>query len=186
MKSSYVQSKYSNIFKSLCFSLEPKKVVEFGILEGYSLQSLIDSCSSETQISAYDIFDEFPFNAANLADVKNKFSKFPNVNIEKKDFYGAQDTFLDGSIDILHVDIANNGSVFEYVFENYMCKISKGGVCILEGGSEERDGVHWMKKYNKPKIGPVLKKYKNKFKIIVLKDFPSITIIKSRSSIEKA
>ena len=49
---------------------------------------------------------------------------------------------------------------------------------ILEGGSEERDNVEWMNKYNKPKIQPVLKKYDNDVIITVLNDYPSLTLIK--------
>ena len=49
---------------------------------------------------------------------------------------------------------------------------------IMEGGSEERDNVEWMIKYNKPKITPVLQKYSNSVKIEVLEDFPSITLIR--------
>jgi hypothetical protein len=49
---------------------------------------------------------------------------------------------------------------------------------IMEGGSEERDCVEWMVKYDKPKIRPILQKYSNSVKIEVLEDFPSITLIK--------
>ena len=48
----------------------------------------------------------------------------------------------------------------------------------MEGGSEERDSIEWMVKYDKPRIRPVLKKYSNNVRITVLEDFPSITLIK--------
>ena len=47
---------------------------------------------------------------------------------------------------------------------------------IMEGGSEERDNIGWMTKYNKSKIQPIIKKYNLK----VYGTFPSITIIKSQ------
>jgi hypothetical protein len=50
---------------------------------------------------------------------------------------------------------------------------------ILEGGSDERDNVEWMIKYNKPKINPVVEKYSYEYKIKIIKKFPSITIIKN-------
>jgi len=56
--------------------------------------------------------------------------------------------------------------------------LSKKGVLILEGGSEKRDNVEWMSKYNKSKIKPVLEKYKTKYSVTTLGDYPSITIIK--------
>ena len=45
---------------------------------------------------------------------------------------------------------------------------------ILEGGSEERDNINWMIKYNKTKIQPIIKK--NNIKVIG--SFPSITLFK--------
>ena len=48
---------------------------------------------------------------------------------------------------------------------------------IMEGGSNTRDNIEWMVKYNKPKIEPVIQKYKNNFDITVIGDFPSITLI---------
>lgn len=49
---------------------------------------------------------------------------------------------------------------------------------VLEGGSEERDNVEWMLKYDRPKIQPVLKKYSSSVIITVLEDYPSLTFIK--------
>jgi hypothetical protein len=60
---------------------------------------------------------------------------------------------------------------------NYIKKIKKDGVIILEGGSKERDEVEWMNKYNKPKITPILKKYKDDLKIKIIGSLPSLTII---------
>ena len=34
----------------------------------------------------------------------------------------------------------------------YSLKLITNKILILEGGSEERDSIHWMKKYQKPKI----------------------------------
>ena len=78
------------------------------------------------------------------------------------------------------MDIANNGDVFKFVFDNYMRKLSPNGICILEGGSSERDNVDWMDLFGKPKIVPVLKEYEEKFDIQVLDDYPSITMVKRR------
>ena len=75
------------------------------------------------------------------------------------------------------IDIANNGEIYEFVFNNYVQKIADNGVILLEGGSETRDNIEWMIKYNKPKIQPVLEKYKHKYNIKVIGTFPSITII---------
>ena len=48
---------------------------------------------------------------------------------------------------------------------------------LLEGGSEERDEVYWMKKYNKPKIATILTKYANDYTIKTFGKHPSLTLI---------
>lgn len=175
IKSSYKDNNYDKIFQSICFSMNPKKIVEFGILEGYSLDSFI-KYGKNTFIESNDLFDDFPYNAANYNFIINKYQKNSNVKIFKKNFYHAVNDYENDSIDILHIDIANNGETFEFAIQNYLPKVR--GIMILEGGSEQRDGVEWMIKYNKPKIRPVLQKYCNSIKIEVLEDFPSITLIR--------
>jgi hypothetical protein len=175
IKSSYKKNNYDKIFQSICFSLNPKKIVEFGILEGYSLDSFV-RYGKNSLIEANDLFDDFPYNSANYNFIKNKFIKNTNVSIHKRDFYQSANVYEDNSIDILHVDIANTGDVFEFAIQNYLPKVR--GLMILEGGSIERDNVEWMIKYNKPKIHPVLKKYSNDVRIAVMEDFPSITLIR--------
>ena len=67
------------------------------------------------------------------------------------------------------------------MFQNYMNKLKDNGVIIMEGGSYDRDKIKWMIKYNKPKILPVLNKYKNKYNIHTVGVIPSITIITKKS-----
>jgi predicted O-methyltransferase YrrM len=181
VKSSYKEHNYAQVFQTLVFSINPRLIVEFGILDGYSLKALASSASPSCQIDAYDLFDEFPYNAADFKSVNQTFSPYTNVKIHKGDFYGSQEIYQDKTIDILHVDIANNGEVYEYAIENYLPKLTNQGVCVLEGGSHQRDRVDWMLRYNKPKIVPILEKYKTECDIIVLEDYPSLTLIKKKN-----
>ena len=180
MRSSYKENKYNNVFKSIVFTVNPSLIVEFGILDGYSLESFAESSGIETQIMAYDIFEDFPYNSANFENISKKFEKYKNVSIHRGDFFKADTSFSDGQIDLLHVDIANNGDVFKHTLDKYMDKVSKNGICILEGGSIERDDVVWMEKFNKPKIHPIINEAKIRYDILVLEDYPSITLIKHR------
>lgn len=175
IKSSYKENNYDKVFQSVCFILKPKKIVEFGILEGYSLDSFV-KYGNESLIEANDLFDEFPYNAADYNFITKKYHENANVSIYKRDFYKSVDLYEDNSIDILHIDIANNGETFDFAIQNYLSKVR--GIMIMEGGSEERDNVEWMIKYDKPKIRPVLQKYSNSVKIEILEDFPSLTLIK--------
>ena len=175
IKSSYKVNNYDKVFQSICFTLNPKKIVEFGILEGYSLDSFI-KYGTNALIESNDLFDDFPYNAADYSFVTNKYKKNSNVSIYKRDFYKSVDFYEDNSIDILHIDIANNGETFDFAIQNYLPKVS--GIMIMEGGSEERDNIEWMIKYDKPKIRPILQKYSDSVKIEILEDFPSLTLIK--------
>ena len=154
-----------------------KKIVEIGILDGYSLKTIADSVSNTCQIDAYDIFDDFIGNSANKDKLTDTFKTYENVNIQYGDFYKLMDTFENKSIDILHIDIANNGNTYEYVFKHYANKITENGIIILEGGSDARDNIEWMNKYNKPKINHILKENLSNFNILTIGDIPSITII---------
>ena len=178
MTSSYSNKlTFGELIKTLVFLINPKKIVEFGILDGYSLTHFIHQSKSSCQIEAFDIFDDFNGNHANFNQIMTKFSKFPNVNIQKGDFYKMVHLVPNKSIDILHVDIANNGDTYEFVFKDYLKKMRKGGIILLEGGSNERDEVYWMKKYNKRSICEVLEHYNEKLNIHTIQSFPSMTII---------
>ena len=178
MNSSYKNTiDFGDIISTITFMKNPQKIVECGILEGYSLLKFIENSSINTSIDAYDIFDDFNGNHAIKDKITHLFSPYKNVNINYGDFYKVLNKYPDNSIDILHIDIANNGDVYEYAFNNYISKIKRSGIMLLEGGSKERDNVEWMIKYNKPKIEPVIQKYKQKYDIKVVGGFPSITIV---------
>ena len=174
MKSSYTSKiDFGDVIATLVFMINPRRIVEFGILEGFSLSRMIESCSDDCKIDAYDIFDKFNGNSANKAMIESAFS--PRATIHEGDYYKQWELFEDGSIDILHIDIANDGDTYETAIDRYMGKMAVGGVMILEGGSEERDKLDWMVKYNKRKIVPVLKGYGGRYKTI--ESYPSMTII---------
>lgn len=177
MRSSYIKNKYDKIFEMLIFSTRPKKIVEFGILDGFSLKTFFDKSSQDCQIEAYDLFEDFPFNTANYEEISNKF-KSPRIKISKADYYDSVDLFEDESIDLLHIDIANNGETYNFAINNYLKKVSPNGLMILEGGSTERDNIDWMIKFDKPKIKNVIDKYKTELNILTIEDYPSVTIIK--------
>ena len=173
MRSSYNSNlTYKELLESIIFLKNPKKIIEFGILEGFSLE--VFASKKDCQIEAYDIFDNFNGNRSSR-DIVEKFENHKNVSINYGDFYKKFLEIEDNSIDIIHIDIANNGDVYQFAIENYMKKLKNNGLLILEGGSEERDEVEWMNKYNKRKIKPYLKSLDLEWKTIG--NFPSITLI---------
>jgi len=181
MNSSYLNKlNYGDVIKTVTFLLQPKMIMEIGILEGFSLSKFIDGSSEHCQIQAYDIFDKFNGNHANYEKIIEKFKDYENVFINNGDLYELYKKVEDNSIDILHIDIANNGDVLNFVIEHYITKLTKNGIIIFEGGSEERDNIEWMIKYNKPKIKPILDRLQDRFDILTIGTMPSISIIVSK------
>lgn len=180
MRTSYSNSElnYGDLLQTITYSIQPKNILEIGILDGYSLTQFISASNQNTLIKTYDLFDEFNGNHADKTILENKFINNQNVSIEYGNFYDLHKDISDNTIDIIHIDIANNGDIFEYAIENYLSKLNINGIMILEGGSIERDNVEWMKKYNKSPIYDVLQKYKETLEIKVFGKFPSITLIR--------
>lgn len=177
MTSSYKNNlNYGDLLESITFIQNPKSILEIGILDGFSLKCFADN-SDNAKIDAYDIFDEFNGNHANKEKLIEKFKEYNNVTIQYGNFYELYK--LEDKYDIIHIDIANNGDVYEFTINHYLPKLNTNGILILEGGSEQRDNVEWMIKYNKPKIEPVLEKYNNEINIKTIGEIPSITLIYS-------
>jgi len=182
MNSSYRQKDidYGDLIDTLTFVQNPNSILEIGILDGYSLTRFINATNENTTIiNAYDIFDKFNGNHANETESKEKFKNNHNVTIDYGDFYELHKNIENNSIDIIHIDIANNGDIYEFAIQNYLHKLTKSGIMILEGGSVERDNVHWMIKYNKPSIKNIINLYEKKLNIKTIGCLPSLTIIKN-------
>lgn len=178
--SSYEQNNFRTDFFKIIEQVKPKLIVEFGIGNGYSLQFLRWFSKAACHVHAYDLFEEFPHNNADYDTIQKMFEGFKaNTKIEYLDFYKGYKLYKNNSIDILHIDIANNADVYRYAMDQYWPKVAPGGVMMLEGGSAERDEVSWMNKYNKPKINPYLQQLKEKgYNIEIIEKFPSLTIIR--------
>lgn len=179
--SSYLNKEfnYSTIFKIICITLKPKKIIEFGILNGFSLKTFYESTNpNHTKIEAYDIFDQFNGNCAKKKIV-DQFSSCKNITIQYGDLYKIY-TNLTPNIDLLHIDIANDGEVYKFVLKHYLPLLSDRGTIIFEGGSEERDHVEWMKKYNKTPINSTIKKLQIEYPQLtftIVGNFPSVTLV---------
>ena len=177
MNSSYNNKvTFGDVLESIAFTVNPRSIVEIGILDGLSLKCFADSSSKDTVIQAYDIFEEFNGNHADKETLTTSFECYNNVSINYGDFYKIHSDI--NNIDIIHIDVANDGDVYEYAIKHYLPKLSEKGILIMEGGSVERDNVGWMTKYNKPKIQPVITRYDKVHSIKTIGKFPSFTIIK--------
>tara|TARA_B100001996_G_C18656379_1_gene591366 strand:- start:999 stop:1544 length:546 start_codon:yes stop_codon:yes gene_type:complete len=173
MKSSYRLNSYNDIFKSLCELYKPKSILEIGILDGFSLKSFVESVPVETDIVAIDLFEMYKFRNSEKNKIEKKFKKNKNVTILQGDFYEFYK--VSSNFDLVHIDISNDGDIYEFAIKNYFPITNKA--LILEGGSQERDTVDWMVKYDKREINPFLKQISHAYSIEIIKKFPSLTII---------
>jgi spermidine synthase len=148
-------------------------VVEFGILDGFSLRCL-EKYTKDAKITAYDIFEDFNGNHAVEERVRRDFAD-TRVDIRRGDLYDVLPKMEEKSIDVLHVDIANDGDVYEFVLK-HSNKVKAGGIILMEGGTKDRDGVDWMVKYDKRKIKPVIDACP--FPHATVGTVPSMTIIR--------
>jgi len=84
MNSSY-KSKidFGDIISTITFLRKPQKIVEFGILEGFSLMRFVENSSNTASIDAYDIFEKFNGNHAVKDKLDNIFNQYTNVNIQE-------------------------------------------------------------------------------------------------------
>uniref|UniRef100_A0A6C0E4S3 Methyltransferase n=1 Tax=viral metagenome TaxID=1070528 RepID=A0A6C0E4S3_9ZZZZ len=178
MSSSYTNNlNYGDIFATLCYTTNPRSIVEIGILNGFSLKSMVENVSSDCLITAYDIFEEFNGNSAKKLEITEMFSSYKNITINYGDFYKVHESLTPNSVDIIHIDIANDGDVYNFALIHYMDKLKENGILVLEGGSFERDQVYWMLKYNKRSIQGFVNQVSDKYKIKTIGTMPSLTFI---------
>lgn len=179
--SSYNINNYSLVFEYLCKSFSPSAVVEFGILNGYSLDCFVNNVPSDTPIFAFDIFDSFVGNHPAQGLLVSQYAAFPNVSIIDLNFFDSLPFLktLKQKRILFHIDIANNADVYKFAVESIL-PVFPASLVLLEGGSPERDQVDWMLKYDKPPINPYLETIKHtcsSHKIFSLDPYPSLTVI---------
>jgi predicted O-methyltransferase YrrM len=151
IESSY---KYNNLGKTLYDYVlyeKPEVIIDFGVLEGYSTIALAMGCreNGKGKVKVYDLFEDYEYNHSQfdrlIRNIK-EYGLLDYVEIEKKNFF---DWVKDPEpFDLMHVDISNTGDIVDLIWDNLHGK----GTVLFEGGSEQRDHVGWVLKYNKKPI----------------------------------
>ena len=169
MRSSYLENNYGDLIREYVLAWQPANFVELGVLDGYSTLAIAKGIKeinrlrgwNMPKLDAYDLFDDYQYKHGNKAEVEklmvdNEVSDY--VNIIKGNAYEAYKNYPDmvldttRGIEFLHIDISNTGTVIRDIMELWHPKIGQRGIVLIEGGSEERDNVDWMKTYNMPSI----------------------------------
>lgn len=177
---SWSNGEYDLFFYGLVRGLRPKLVVELGTYAGYSAYCMASALKDNGfgRLDCYDLWENYPFNHVFIKEAKENLKGLP-VNLNQEDAFLAHFHYKPFSIDLLMVDISNNGDTFKRILQTWEKVVSPNGIIMFEGGTEERDQVEWMKKYEKPSIVETLRedKYINdKYNWSVIDCFPGLTI----------
>jgi predicted O-methyltransferase YrrM len=168
--SSYTKNNIGKTLYDSVIKYKPKKIIDFGILYGYSTICLAQGVRDNGfgEIIAYDLFEDYQYKNA-IKDVVLNNLQFHNldqyVSLIKKDF----DTWLESEeeFDLLHLDISNTGDTITKIHKAY-----PNSLILFEGGTKERDNIEWMSKYCAAPINPLQSKLNYK---ILNHNFPGLS-----------
>ena len=190
IESSYAQNDYGAIFFRYVETYRPHRLVECGVLNGYStlhiaraLKHIHENYSHHAKLDAYDLWDNYEYKHGNKEEVQkllddNQVSDY--VNLLDGDAFEVHKNYHKESLCFLHVDVSNDGGVLKKVMEVWSPKITYRGIIMFEGGSIERDNIEWMKKYNKASIREELESNATITKYYwygIYEKFPSLTVL---------
>lgn len=176
IESSYVENDLGRTLYDIILKHKPKKIIEFGILYGYSTIAMamaLDEVGTG-HIYANDLFENYSFKHGTIEQVQKNIDRYglaTYVTLGKKNF----DEWLKQpeDFDLLHVDVSNKGDIIERLYEAVKDQIARGSIVVFEGGSIERDNVGWMVKYKCKKICDTTVPFE-----VVDERFPSLSMIK--------
>jgi len=190
LRSSYKENNYGNVFRALILAHQPKIVVECGVLDGYSTFHIAHAIRFNharglrmAEFYAYDLWEEYDYKHGDFEEVKEMLESQnlgEYVMLGEGDAFEVADSFEDGDVDFLHMDISNNGDKLLKTLKVWGDKISDDGMIAFEGGSEERDKVEWMVKYDFPSIREELINNPNVSKnwyVQIFTTFPGLTLL---------
>lgn len=164
MHSSYAKNNYAEIFNNIVEAFQPRICVELGVLDGYSTLA-IGAAVKRTggKLDAWDLFEDYPYRHSPYEQVRARVVLAclnDMITLRKGDAFQAHESYEDHKVGLLHVDLSNTGETLRRIMELWDPKMEQGGMILFEGGSEERDQVEWMVKYQKEPIKPELEKNK--------------------------
>ena len=181
--SSYEKNNYGDLFYTLIRIYQPEKVVELGTKAGYSAYHMARGlrANNKGSLDLYDLWEKYEFNPTPESLAQENLKEFKGIiQFNLQNAVGVDKLYK--KIDILHVDLHNEGTILEATVPKWIDKVTQ--LIIIEGGSIERDNVPWMIKYKKMPIAKWLKDFCSKrddIEYVTLEPFPSITIIKKNN-----
>ena len=180
IQSSYLENDLGKCIYDVVVRLKPKKVVEFGTLKGYSAIAIAMALRDNGygHLYAYDLWEKYPHKHEDQNTCRDNLRKYGlenYVTLDQIDFW--EWLKEPEEFDLLHLDISNTGYIISSVAEALHTHVDKGATILFEGGSDDRDKVDWMIKFDKQPIFPL--KDVIGYKILSEK-YPSISIIEKQ------
>jgi len=180
--SSYEKNNYGGFFYSLIRVYQPEKVVELGTKAGYSAYHLARGLKANKRgsLDCYDLWEKYEFNSVSKSVAEENLKEFKDIiRLELGEAIGVDKAYK--TIDILHVDVSNEGGILEKIVPRWIDKTRQ--FIIIEGGSAERDKVEWMIKFKKAPIKKWLEDFSRQrgdIEYQTIEPFPSVTIIRKK------
>lgn len=181
-RSSYEANNYGEFFYSIVRIYKPEKVVELGSLAGYSAYHIARGLrdNGKGQLDCFDLWEKYEGYSVPRAEAEKNLKEFGDiVKLELRTVTGANRLY--DAVDILHIDVDNEGQILEKIIPNWIDKIRQ--IIILEGGSQERDKVEWLNRAKREPITKWLKDFnhrRNDIEYFTIEPFPSVTIIRKK------
>lgn len=176
IESSYQENDLGRTLYDLVLRYKPKKIVEWGVLYGYSTVAMamaLDELGGG-HITGYDLFEKYPYKHSTMEKTQANIDGYglsKYVTLKRGDF--GEWIKNPEPFDLLHVDISNKGDTIAELYEATKDQIVAGATVIFEGGAPgERDKIPWMVKYGYQKIDDLGVPYK-----VLDEHFPSISQI---------
>ena len=184
-ESSYKERQYKWLFYALARLYKPQVCVELGVLHGYSLcaTALGLKMNGGGLVHGYDLWEDYPYRHTTIEVAQRNVDGLgltDYVRLYEADAYDVPDMWEDDSVDWVHVDLSNTGKIVDWALNMWRRKLRPGGLILLEGGSEERDSVEWMVKYEKDPIVPVLAAWDDVYEIFTFEPAPSLVLCRKK------
>jgi hypothetical protein len=176
--SSYKKNNIGKTIYDIVLEYKPIKIVEIGVLDAYSticMAQAIRDLNNGGLVYAYDLFGHYDYNSSTMKQVVNNAADHRVVQYVTVKMMGLEDWLkTPEEFDLMHLDVSNTGDIIELVYKT-VAEWKNTGPILFEGGTEERDQVDWMIKYDKTPIFPL----KDEIGYEILDDrFPGLSIIR--------
>lgn len=177
-RSSYEQNNYGELFYSLVRIYQPEKVVELGTLAGYSAYHIARGlrANGKGTLTCYDLWEKYESYSVPKSEAEENLKEFKDiVSLESRNVVDVDKLYE--TVDILHVDVDNEGEILQKIIPNWIDKTRQ--LIIVEGGSLERDRIEWIKP-KKIFISKWLEDFSRRGDIeyLTIEPFPSVTLIR--------